>query len=112
MPSANLLSDTNLKLKRKKTSRSHEHPDHSESLLRLKKVQGQVEGIVNMINHRRYCPDIIIQLKAAISALKSVEGQVLERHLSGCIQNAVASKDPNEINKKINELVNLYMKGL
>ena len=88
------------------------HPSHSESLPRLKKVQGQLEGITNMINDGRYCPDIINQIRAAVSALKSVEGQVIERHLRGCINNAIKNRNEQDLNKKIEELTSLYIKGL
>lgn len=103
---------THEKCAKKSGKHHHGHPNHSESLPRLKKVQGQLDGIANMINEKRYCPDIIIQIKAAISALKSIEGQVIERHLRGCIHGAIKNKNAEDINKKIEELINLYMKGL
>lgn len=90
----------------------HNHPDHKDSLPRLRKVQGQLEGIMNMISDGRYCVDVITQLRAATAALKSVEGQVIERHLRGCMSTAMKSKNPEEIDKKIKELTNLYMRGL
>ncbi|MBI2645906.1 MAG: metal-sensing transcriptional repressor, partial [Deltaproteobacteria bacterium] len=31
------------------------HPDHTSELARLKKIQGQVDGLVKMISEQRYC---------------------------------------------------------
>lgn len=88
------------------------HPDHKDSLPRLRKIQGQLEGIMNMISDGRYCVDVITQLRAAAAALKSVEGQVIKRHLRGCMSTAMKSKNTEEIDKKIEELTHLYMRGL
>jgi len=87
------------------------HPDHSSELTRLSRIQGQVEGIVRMIVERRYCPDILTQLKAVQAALKSVEGSVLRNHMQDCVKQAMDSKDEKEIKQKINELVALFIRG-
>lgn len=108
-----MLENQSHNTKQLKKSKGHtDHPCHSESLPRLKRAQGQLEGIVNMIDDGRYCPDIIIQIRAVTSALKAIEGQIIERHLRGCIQNAIKSKNAQDIDQKITALTNLYMKGL
>jgi CsoR family transcriptional regulator, copper-sensing transcriptional repressor len=83
------------------------HPDHSAQVPRLRRAIGQLEGVERMINERRYCPDIIQQLRAANSAVKSLEVEILKGHLCECIKNS-AKKDGNaEFNKKLNELLEL-----
>ena len=64
-----------------------------------------------MIVERRYCPDILTQLKAVQAALKSVEGSVLRNHMQDCVKQAMDSKDEKEIKQKINELVALFIRG-
>ena len=54
---------------------------HSNQVKRLNRVEGQVRGIVNMIEEERYCLDIIHQIKAVKSALSSIESQIVEEHL-------------------------------
>ena len=86
------------------------HPDHSPHLVRLRRIQGQIKGIENMIADRRYCVDILIQFSAVTSALKAIEAGVVERHVRSCVQGAINSKDPAEVDSKINELMTLFLK--
>ena len=83
------------------------HANHSVQLVRLKRIKGQVEGLERMITDRRYCPDIVIQARAASSALKSFEVAILETHLRGCVRNAMKSKDAFEAEKKIQEILEI-----
>lgn len=79
--------------------------NHQSDLIRLRKISGQIEGIERMISERRYCPDILVQIKAATSALKAVELSVLERHVRHCIADAAKSGNKREIDKKIEEVI-------
>lgn len=81
--------------------------DHSAQLLRLRRIKGQVEGLERMIADRRYCTDIVMQAKAAGSALKAFEVAILETHLRGCVTNVMKSKDPFESEKKIQEILDI-----
>jgi DNA-binding FrmR family transcriptional regulator len=74
-------------------------------LQRLKKIKGQVEGIENMILDGRYCPDILVQVKAVTSALRSVELTILERHIRHCLAAAVESGSKKDAEKKIEEVL-------
>ena len=86
---------------------AHNHPDHSSELIRLKRVKGQIEGLERMIFERRYCTDIIMQTKAATSALKSFEYAVLQGHLRGCVKRAMQSKNAFEAEEKIQEILDI-----
>ena len=63
-----------------------------------------------MIEDRRYCPDIIMQLKAITSACKSVEAILLEKHLESCVVDAFNADNKEDQEKKIEELTMLYKK--
>ena len=45
---------------------------------RVNRVKGQMEGIKAMLEENRYCGDILIQISAAESALRSIGYLVLE----------------------------------
>ncbi|AUN97668.1 hypothetical protein C0V70_05970 [Bacteriovorax stolpii] len=83
---------------------SHSHPDHTGHLKQLSRVRGQVDGIEKMIQEGRYCIDIINQLKAISAGVKVIESAIFEAHLKSCIQDAFASDDSENIQKKINEI--------
>ncbi len=86
------------------------HPDHSEEYARLNRLSGQVDGIKKMIESRRYCPDIITQLRAIQSAAKAVESNILRRHLEACVKDTFAMKDSVKTNAKIDELMAVFKK--
>ena len=54
------------------------HPDHHPQLNRLRRVEGQLRGIQKMVEERRYCMDIIAQIRAASGALRQVELGILQ----------------------------------
>ena len=85
-------------------------PNHSENLPRLNRISGQIDGIKKMIEEERYCVDIVNQIKAVRSALKSVEKNILQKHIKHCVAASFkASKTEQE--QKINELISLFDKS-
>jgi len=97
-------------MKKDKNSCCNQHPDHSKQLSRLNRASGQIEGVKRMIKERKYCPDIITQLQAVRSAIKAVEANILDSHISECVRGAVTSSDKKEVSKKIEELIKIYKK--
>ena len=90
-----------------KSCNSH-HPNHEKHIPRINKVIGQLNGIKKMIEDKRYCPEIITQLKAVSSACQSLEIIMLQKHLETCVMEAFHSKDESVRSKKIQELTDLY----
>lgn len=74
---------------------------------RMARIEGQVKGIRNMVQHDRYCVDVLVQLSAVISALKKVEDLVMENHLNTCVVDAIRSDDESERDRKIRELMDV-----
>ena len=83
------------------------HPSHQPEISRLNRISGQIEGIKKMIEEERYCVDILMQIKAARAAIKTVELNVLERHMTMCLNKACLSNDSDEVAAKIAELSKL-----
>lgn len=84
------------------------HHDHSGENKRLNRIRGQVDGIQKMIDEHRYCPEIIVQVRAARAALRALESSIMERHLRGCVSAAMQAKEPHEAEVKIRELIQLF----
>ncbi len=93
-----------------KEAKKNPHPDHAPELARVRRVKGQVEGIEKMINERRYCPDIIIQIRAAKAALTSLEANIMKTHLKHCVKDALRSRNVLSADEKIQEIVELISK--
>ena len=83
---------------------------HDEQLQYLKKNEGQVAGIQRMIKEKRYCLDILTQIRSCIGALRRVEGEVFKKHLDGCVAGALKGKSDTEKQKKIDEVIELLDK--
>jgi len=84
--------------------------EHKGALDSLARIAGQVDGIKWMIADKKYCVDIIHQIRAARAALRSVEIKILEKHMHHCVSNAVDSGDTNETTEKVEELLRLMKK--
>lgn len=82
--------------------------DNKPKLLnRLSRIEGQVRGVVRMIEDDRYCIDVLTQLQAVRAALSKVETEMLREHLGHCIEGAIVSGDKDEQRKKASELIQL-----
>lgn len=88
----------------------HSHPNHSDNMPRLNRISGQIDGIKKMIEDGRYCLDIINQIKAVRSALKSVEKNILQKHIQHCVTAAFSASEAEQ-QQKINELIGLLAKS-
>ncbi len=67
-------------------------PEEKKKLLvRLKKAEGQIRGIQNMVENDVYCPDIVIQVSAVTSALNSFNKELLACHIKSCVIEDIRS---------------------
>ena len=58
-------------------------------LSRLRRIEGQVRGIARMVEDEKYCIDILTQISAVNSALKSVALLLVDDHLNHCVKEAI-----------------------
>jgi DNA-binding FrmR family transcriptional regulator len=72
---------------------------------RLRRIEGQVRGLIHMVEGDRYCVDTLTQISAVRAALHKVEAQILRDHVSHCVADAFASGDTVEQQHKVEELV-------
>lgn len=74
-------------------------------IARLRRIEGQVGGLIRMVDEDRYCVDVLTQINAVRAALHKVEEQVLRDHVSHCVAGAFASGDVVEQRHKVEELI-------
>ena len=75
---------------------------------RLRRANGQVEGVIKMVEDDRYCVDILMQLAAARVALGKVATLLLDNHVRGCVSHAFESDDEAERERITRELLNVF----
>ena len=86
------------------------NPSHSNQLVALKRIEGQIRGLQKMVEEKRYCVDIMTQISSAIGALLRVQNSILGKHLHMCVADALKGKSDAEKKIKINEVVGLIKK--
>jgi DNA-binding FrmR family transcriptional regulator len=76
--------------------------DKDDYLKRLRRIEGQVRGLQRMIDEDVYCIDVLTQISAVQSALRSVAVGLLDQHLHHCVM-AAAQHDGAEGDAKLDE---------
>lgn len=73
---------------------------------RVNRIIGQLGGVGRMIEEDRYCDDVLVQLAAVYSSVKSLSAVILEEHLKGCVTESVKLGET----EAIDEVVDLFRK--
>jgi len=74
---------------------------------RLSRIEGQVRGLMRMLDEDRYCIDVLTQIMAVRAALRKVEEEILRDHVAHCVEGAIASGDADEQRRKVAELMDV-----
>lgn len=85
------------------------NPDHIKNLHRINRIIGQLKGVEKMIVEKKYCMDILQQTGAVSSAIKSLENNILNKHIDHCVKDAI-KKNNKDKNEKISEIQDLLKK--
>lgn len=54
---------------------------------RLKRIEGQIKGILRMIEEGKDCKDVVTQLSASRSAIDRTIGVIVSSNIIACMQN-------------------------
>jgi CsoR family transcriptional regulator, copper-sensing transcriptional repressor len=79
-------------------------------LARLKKIEGQIRGLQHMIEDGKPCEQVLVQVRAAQSALKSVSNLVVKSYLMKCFSDIGDKPTPEAIWAKLDETVGMLTK--
>jgi CsoR family transcriptional regulator, copper-sensing transcriptional repressor len=82
-----------------------------QALSRLNRAQGQLDAICRMIDSKRFCPDIVTQLRAVNSALQSLEGKILSDRLEEYTYLRLHSTDVDMANQLRDEVLDLFQRN-
>ena len=86
-------------------------PSKNSCLNRLSRIEGQVRGLMRMVEEDRYCIDIVTQIAAARAALRRVEEEVLHDHIAHCVEHAIVSGNAADQRRKIKELMDVLSRA-
>lgn len=75
---------------------------------RLAKAIGHLNAVHRMVDEKKYCIDILHQLKAVQSALDKTSESILKQHLDTCVVEAMKNNDSERV---IEELMQVFRKS-
>ena len=78
--------------------------DDAKLIRLLKTAGGQIEGIIRMIEEKKYCIDVSNQIMAAQAILSRGNKEVLNAHLHSCVLSSVESGSGEERRQKMDEI--------
>jgi DNA-binding FrmR family transcriptional regulator len=85
-------------------------PRHTNSLQRLRKIEGQIKGLQRMLEERRYCIDVLQQVTAARRALDEVALQIMQGHIASCVSDAIRKRDGAEKVEELMQAIHRFVK--
>lgn len=83
---------------------------NQKTINRLKRIEGQIKGIIRMMEEDKECKDVITQLSASRSAIDRTIGVVVSENLIECIRMV---EDDDEMSEEdlVKEAVDLLVKS-
>lgn len=77
---------------------------------RIKRIEGQMRGILRMMEEEQDCKDVITQLSAARTAIDRTIGVVVSSNLVECVKQANETGQANT-EELVQQAVNLLVKS-
>jgi len=84
--------------------------EYKDLMNRLKRIEGQVRGVENMLENDAYCPDILVQVSAISSALNSFNKVLLASHMKSCVVEDIQAGKGDEAIDELAALLQKVMK--
>lgn len=75
---------------------------------RLKRIEGQIRGIIKMIEDDKSCEDILIQIGSAKAGLHKTGQVVLEGYLHHCVLDGIRAGQEDETIKKLSSAIEQF----
>ena len=91
---------------------SEKHTDRSQEerkklINRLKRIEGQIRGIIGMLENDAYCNDILIQSAAVNAAVNSFNKELLANHIRTCVARDIRQGKDETIDELVATLQKL-----
>ncbi len=76
---------------------------------RVKRIEGQLRGILKMMEENKDCKDVITQLSAARTGIDRTIGVIVSANLVECVKQA--TEEGKDTEQLVKEAVNLLVKS-
>jgi len=79
-----------------------------QAIARLRRIEGQVQGVQRMVEDGKHCVDILRQISAIQGALEQVSKILMTRHIESCVVESLQAGSERERVRKIDELIQVF----
>ena len=91
---------------------SEKHTDRTQEerkklINRLKRIEGQIRGIIGMLENDAYCNDILMQSAAVNAAVNSFNKELLANHIRTCVARDIRQGKDETIDELVTTLQKL-----
>ena len=76
---------------------------------RMKRAEGQMRGILAMMESEKDCPDVVTQLSAVRSSIDRAMGIIVAENLVACVNDQ--EKDGMSKEESVQQAINLLVKS-
>ncbi|KAB2793781.1 metal-sensing transcriptional repressor [Brucella anthropi] len=75
---------------------THSHETHPEIVKRLKRANGHLKSVIEMIEAGRPCLDLAQQLHAVEKAISQAKRTLIQDHLDHCLEDVVGPLEKDQ----------------
>ncbi|MBU0437484.1 persulfide-sensing transcriptional repressor CstR [Staphylococcus succinus] len=84
--------------------------DYDKKMInRINRIQGQLNGVIKMMEEEKDCREVITQLSASKSSIQRLMGIIVSENLIECVKLAEENNESSQ--ELINEAVDLLVKS-
>ena len=81
----------------KKKDKPRDEKEKADLIKRCSRVDGQMDGIKNMLEEDRYCGDILCQISAVEGAIREIATRVYKTHMLTCVKDKLMGGDDSAL---------------
>ncbi len=78
---------------------------------RLRRIEGQVRGVLRMMEEQKDCKEVVSQLSAVRSAVDRSIAYILTHNLEQCLRNEMNKGENADTERLLKEAMNLLVKS-
>jgi len=75
---------------------------------RLKRIEGQVRGLIRMVESDKSCEDVLVQISSVKAALHKTGQVILEAHLHNCVLDGIREGREEETINKLSSAIEQF----
>ena len=85
-----------------------QHKDTEAVVMRLKRIEGQVRGLIRMVEGDKSCEEVLVQISSVKAALHKTGQVVLEGHLHHCVVDGIRDGNEEETINKLSSAIEQF----